>query len=257
VAWLGAERDRLKAELRGYPRQSAREAEHADQQAKLADRSAQAARERAQQAGQERTEMGRLARRGRRGSDALERQHRFQEQAEHHDQRADTERQTARETRERPGGPVEWDRSHPGVRERLSIYEHALEVASEQQARRLLAGDPTIAVRVLGPRPRTPEQRTIWDQGAQAISSYRAAHEITSQDTVLGAEPDSGAPGGFQQHADWKHAAELALQARRELGVDSSRDRGSVAEQARQVPELTPPRPELDRGRDRGRGFGY
>jgi conjugative relaxase-like TrwC/TraI family protein len=257
VAWLGAERDRLKAQLRGYPRQHAREAEHADQQAALADRSAQAARERAMQAGQEREELGRVARRGRRGSDALERQHAFDEQAEHHDQRADTERQTARETRERPGGPVEWDRSHPGVRDRLSIYEHAHQVASEQQARRLLASDPTIAVRVLGPRPRTPEQRTIWDRGAQAISSYRAAHQITDQDTVLGPEPDRGAPNGFQRHADWKHAAELALQARRELGVDSSRDRGSVAEQARQVPELTPRRPELDRGWDRGRGFGY
>jgi conjugative relaxase-like TrwC/TraI family protein len=257
VAWLAAERDRLKAQLRGYPRQHARDAEHADQQAKLADRSAQAARERAQQAGQEREQLGRLARRGRRGSDAEERQHRFQEQAERHDQRAETERQTARQTRERPGGPVEWDRSHPGVRDRLTIYEHAHQVASEQQARRLLAGDPTIAVRVLGPRPRTPEQRTIWDQGAQAISSYRAAHQITSQDTVLGPEPDSGAPGGFQQHADWKHAAELALQTRRELGVGSDRDRGPVAEQARQVPELTPRPPQIDRGRDRGRGFGY
>jgi conjugative relaxase-like TrwC/TraI family protein len=257
VAWLDAERDRLKAQLRGYPRQHARDAEHADQQAKLADRSAQAARERAMEAGQEREQLGRLARRGRRGSDALERQHAFQEQAERHDQRAETERQTAREAREQPGGPVEWDRSHPGVRERLSIYEHALEVASEQQARRLLASDPTIAVRVFGPRPRTPAQRTIWDRGAQAISRYRAAHHITSQDTVLGAEPDSGAPNGFQRHADWKHAAELALQARRELGVDSSRDRGSVAEQARQVPELTPPPPELDRGLDRDRGFGY
>jgi conjugative relaxase-like TrwC/TraI family protein len=257
VAWLDAERDRLKAQLRGYPRQHARDAEHADQQAKLADRSAQAARERAQQVEREREQLGRLARRGRRGSDALERQHAFQEQAEHHDQRADTERQTAREARERPGGPAEWDRSHPGVRDRLKIYEDAHQVASEQQARRLLASDPTIAVRVLGPRPRTPEQRTIWDRGAQAISSYRAAHHITSQDTVLGAEPDRGAPNGFQQHADWKHAARLALQARRELGVDSSRDRGPVAEQARQVPELTPRPPQIDRGRDRGRGFGY
>jgi conjugative relaxase-like TrwC/TraI family protein len=257
VAWLAAERDRLKSELRGYPRQHARDAEHADQQATLADRSAQAARERAQQVEQEREQLGRLARRGRRGSDAQERQHRFQEQAEHHDQRADTERQTAREAREQPGGPVEWDRSHPGIRDRLSIYERAHQVASEQQARRLLASDPTIAVRVLGPRPRTPEQRTIWDRGAQAISSYRAAHHITSQDTVLGAEPDRGAPNGFQRHADWKHAAELALQTRRELGVDSSRDRGPVAEQARQVPELTPRPPQIDRGRDRGRGFGY
>jgi conjugative relaxase-like TrwC/TraI family protein len=257
LAWLSAERDRLKAQLRGYPRQHARDAEHADQQAKLASRSAQAARERAQQVGQEREELGRLARRGRRGSDALERQHGFQEQAERHDQRAETERQTAREARERPGGPAEWDRAHPGVRDRLSIYEHAHDIASEQQARRLLASDPTIAVRVLGPRPQTPEQRTIWDRGAEAISSYRAAHHITDQDTVLGAEPNSGAPNGFQQHADWKHAAELALQARRELGVDSSRERGSVAEQARQVPELTPPPPELDRGLDRDRGFGY
>jgi conjugative relaxase-like TrwC/TraI family protein len=255
LAWLSAERDRLKAELRGYPRQHARDAEHADQQAALADRSAQAARERAQQVEREREELGRLARRGRRGSDAEERQHRFQEQAEHHDQRADTERQTARLARERPGGPVEWERSHPGVRDRLSIYEHAHQVAAEQQARRLLASDPTIAVRVLGPRPRSPEQRTVWDRGAEAISSYRAAHEITDQDTVLGAEPDSGAPGGFQRHADWKHAAELALQARRELGVDPGRGRGPITEQARQVPELTPPPPEIDRGHDRGLGF--
>jgi hypothetical protein len=47
------------------------------------------------------------------------------------------------------------------------------------------------------------------------------------------------------------------LQTRRELGVGSDRDRGPVAEQARQVPELTPRPPQIDRGRDRGRGFGY
>jgi hypothetical protein len=113
------------------------------------------------------------------------------------------------------------------------------------------------APRVLGPRPRSPEQRTVWDRGAQAISSYRVAHDITDQDTVLGAEPDRAAPGGFQQHSDWEHAATLALQARRELGVGPDRGRGPVAEQARQVPELTPPPPEIDRRRDRGLGFGY
>jgi hypothetical protein len=251
LAWLRAERDRLKDELRGYPHQHARAGGQADQQAALADQAARAARERAQEVEQEREQLGRLARRGRRGSDAEERQHAFDEQAEHHDQRAAAERETAREARERPGGPAEWDRSHPGVRDRLTIYEDALEVATELQARRLLAHDPMVAVRVLGAQPRTPAQRTVWDRGAQAISSYRVTHQITSPDTALGPEPDRGAPDGFQRHREWEHAARLAVQARRELGVG----RGSVAEQARQVPELTPPPPEIDRGHDRGLGF--
>lgn len=157
--------------------------------------------------------------------------------------------------RARPGGPAEWERAHPGVRDRLAIYENALEVASEQQARRAVAlavgRDP--AVRVLGPRPRHPDNRKVWDRGAQAISAYHLAYDITDQGTVLGAEPDRRGPGGFAQHADWEQAAKLALQARHQLGIDRERGLGLVSEQARRVPELTP---ELDRGPDRGLGFG-
>ncbi len=254
VAWLRAERDRLRSELRSYPHQHARDSEQADRRAEQAARDAQAARDRAQRAERERQQMGRLARRGQRGTDAQARQYSFQAQAERHEQYAEAQRQAAREARERPDGPDEWERAHPGVRDRLSIYEDAYEVASEQQAQRAVqtavGRDP--AVRMLGPRPRHPDNRKVWDRGAEAISAYRLAYDITSQDTVLGAEPDRRSPGGFEQHADWEQATRLALQARGQLGIDTTHGLGPVSEQARRVTELTPP----SHGRDRGRGLG-
>ncbi len=216
-----------------------------------AERDAQAARDRAERAERERQEMGRLARRGKRGTDAQERQHSFQAQAERHEQYAGAQRQAAREARERPGGPAEWDRAHPGVRDRLTIYEDAYEVGSEQQAQRAVqiafGRDP--AARVLGPRPRHPDHRKVWDRGAEAISAYRLAHDITDQRHVLGPEPDRRE---LERHADWEQAAKLALQARGQLGVGQDRGLGPVSEQARRVTELTRP----GHGRDRGRGLG-
>lgn len=252
LGWLRAERDRLREVLRSYPHQQARDAEQADKRAEMDARDAQADRQRAERSEREYEEMGRLARRGQRGTQAQERAHSAEDRAEHHDRRTQAERQAAREARERPGGPAEWDRAHPGVRERLAVYEDALEAATAEQAQRAVAisfgRDP--AVRVLGPRPPHPDNRKVWDRGAEAISAYRLAYDVTDQDTVLGPEPDRG---GFEQHRDWEQAATLALQARHRLGIDPGRGLGPTAEQARRVPELTP---ELDRGRGRGRGFG-
>jgi len=252
LGWLGQERDRLREQLRSYPSHDARDAEQADRRAAQADRDVQAARERVERAERERQQMGPLARRGQRGTDAQERQHSFQAQAERHEQYAGVQRQAAREARERPGGPVEWDRSHPGVRDRLTIYEDAYEVCSEQQAQRAVqiavGRDP--AARVLGPRPRHPDNRKVWDRGAEAISAYRLAHDITDQRHVLGPEPDRRE---LEQHADWEQAAKLALQARQQLGIDPSRGPGPVSEQARRVTHLTPPLPGRDRGPSLGR----
>jgi len=252
LGWLGSERDRLREQLRTYPSHDARDAEQADRRAVQADRDAQAARERAERAERERQQMGRLARRGQRGTDAQERQHTFLHQAQHSEQYAGVQRQAAREVRERPGGPDEWERAHPGVRDRLAIYEDAYEVCSEQQAQRAVqitvGRDP--AVRVLGPRPRHPDNRRVWDRAAEAINAYRLAHDITDQRHVLGLEPDRRE---LEQHADWEQAAKLALQARHQLGVGHDRGLGPVSEQARRVTELTPPGHGLDRGRGLGR----
>jgi conjugative relaxase-like TrwC/TraI family protein len=257
LVWLRSERDRLRQELRGYPHQQARDAEHADQRAGHADRDAQSARQRAREAEEEYGQLGRLARRGQRGSEALERQQRFEDQAQQHEQRADAERDAARQAREQPGGPAEWDRAHPGVRDRLTVYEHAYEAAEARQARQALqvavGRDP--AVRVLGPRPQHPDNRRVWEQGAQAISAYRLAYDINDENTVLGPEPDPAGRGGFTQHQDWEQAARLALQARGRLGLgDQRQGLGPVSEQARRVPELTPP--HRGRGIDRSPGFG-
>jgi len=138
------------------------------------------------------------------------------------------------------------------VRERLEIYEHALEVGTDRQARRALARDPAIAVRVLGPRPRDAEAREVWDRGARAISAYRIAYEITDRRHVLGPEPDRAGARGLEQHRDWEQAARLALQARQQLSVGHDRGIGPIAEQARQVAELTPTQPD----RSHGMGFG-
>jgi hypothetical protein len=252
LAWLRQERDRLAAELDGYPRHHAHTAQQADRRAERAVEDAQAARDRAARAERELSEMGRLARHGQRGSSARERQQAAEQQAGQHTQRAETERSAARQAREQPGGPLEWERAHPGVRDRLAVYEHALEVGTEQQTRRALARDPAIAVRALGPRPRPAEQREIWDQGARAISAYRLAYQVTDRQHVLGPEPDRASAHGLEQHHDWEHAARLALQARRELSVGPDRGIGPVAEQVRHVAELTPTHP--DRGPDRGFG---
>ena len=157
--------------------------------------------------------------------------------------------------RERPGGLEAWERAHPGVGDRLTIYEDAYEVASEQQAQRAVqiavGRDP--AARVLGPRPAHPDNRKVWDRGAEAISAYRLAYDITSQDTVLGAEPDRTGPHGLEQHRDWEQAAKLALQARHQLGIDTAHGLGPVSEQARRVTHLTPRQPGRDRGPSLGR----
>ena len=252
LGWLRQERDRLREQLRSYPHQHTRDAQEADRRAGQADRDAQGARERADRAERERQEMGRLARRGQRGTQAQERQHTAEGQAEHHEQYAGVQRQAAREARERPGGPDEWERAHPGVRDRLTIYEDAYEVCSEQQAQRAVqisvGRDPT--VRVLGPRPRHPDNRKVWDRAAEAISAYRLAHDITDQRHVIGPEPDRRE---LEQHADWQQAAKLALQARHQLGIDTARGLGPVTEQARRVTHLTPPLPGRDRGPSLGR----
>ena len=257
LAWLRAERDRLGDELRGYPGHYARDAEQAQRRAGEADRDAQAERRRAGAAEAEYEGLGRLARRGQRGSDARERQQSFDERAEQLERYADAQRHAAQQAWERPGGPAEWDRAHPGVRERLAVYAHAYEVSEArhaQQAVEVAVGrDP--AVRVLGPRPRHPDNRRVWERGAHAIAGYRLAYDVTDQDTVLGPEP---ARREVEQHRDWEHAARLALQARHELGIDDDprHGRGPVSEQARRVPELTPP-PEVDRGIDRSLGYEF
>ncbi len=252
LGWLGSERDRLREQLRTYPSHDVGDAEQADRRAAQADRDAQAARERAERAERERQKMGRLARRGQRGTDAQARQHSFQTQAEHHQQYADAQRHAAREARERPGGPDQWDRAHPGVRDRLTIYEDAYEVCSERQAQRAVqitvGRDPT--ARVLGLRPRHPDNRKVWDRAAEAISAYRVAHDITDQRHVLGPEPDRRE---LEQHADWEQAAKLVSQARRQLGIDTTHGQGPVSEQARPVTHLTPRPPGRDRGPSLGR----
>jgi len=252
LGWLGQERDRLREQLRSYPSHDAGDAEQADRRAAQADRDARGARERAERAERERQEMGPLARRGQHGTQAQERQHTAEGQAEHHEQYAGVQRQAAREARERPGGPDEWERAHPGVRDRLTIYEDAYEAASEQQAQRAVqisvGRDP--AARVLGPRPRHPDNRKVWDRAAEAISAYRVAHNITDQRHVLGPEPDRRE---LEQHADWEQAAKLALQARHQLGIDTAHGLGPVSEQARRVTGRTPPLPGRDRGPSLGR----
>ncbi len=255
LGWLRQERDRLREQLRSYPRHDARDVEQADRRAVQADRDVQAARERAGRAEREWQKMGPLARRGKRGTEAQEREHTAEARAEHHQQYADAQRQAAREVRERPGGLEAWERAHPGVGDRLTIYEDAYEVASEQQAQRAVqiavGRDP--AARVLGPRPAHPDNRKVWDRGAEAISAYRLAYDITSQDTVLGAEPDRTGPHGLEQHRDWEQAAKLALQARHQLGIDTAHGLGPVSEQARRVTHLTPRQPGRDRGPSLGR----
>ena len=258
--WLQAERDGLAEQLRSYPHQQAREAQNAEQHAGHDAHAAADARARAQQAGEEYEQLGRLARRGQRGIQAQERQRAFQEQADRHADRERAERELARGLREQPGGPAEWDRAHPGVRERLTVYERAHEQAhlyATQELVELAVTDrsPTAGqdplTRALGPRPQPGPRREAWDQGARAIAGYRDRYQITSQQHgILGPEPRS--PG--RQHQEWEHAARHVLAARRELGI-RDRSRGPVSEQARYVEAITP-NPELGRSRGRGPGFG-
>ena len=256
--WLQAERDGLAEQLRSYPHQQAREAQNAEQHAGHDAHAAANARARAQQAGEEYAQLGRLARRGQRGIQAQERQHAFQEQADRHADRERVERERARGLREQPGGPAEWDRAHPGVRERLTVYERAHEQAHLYATQELVeiavtdrsptAGQDPLT-RALGPRPQPGPRREAWDQGARAIAGYRDRYQITDQQSgVLGAEPRT--PG--RQHQDWERAARQVLSARRELGIND-RGLGPVSEQARHVPAITP---DPDLGRSRGPGFG-
>jgi len=249
LSWLHAERDRLRAELDGYPTYQAAEADRADRRVEQALRDAQLASERARRLEGELSQMGWLTRRGQRGALVRAAQQTAEQHADHYEQRAPAERDAARRAREQPGGPAEWDRAHPGVRDRLAIYDHAFEVADERQTQQAVAGalkrDPAVAVLVLGPRPGRGQEREVWDQAARAVSAYRLAYDITDQTAVLGPEPDRR---GFEQHQAFERAAQQVLEARRQLGVHRGQRLGPVSEQARRVPELTPPGQRLDRG---------
>jgi len=249
LSWLHAERDRLRAELDGYPTYQAAEADRADRRAEQALRDAQLASERARRLEGELSQMGWLTRRGQRGALVRAAQQTAEQHADHYEQRAPAERDAARRAREQPGGPAEWDRAHPGVRDRLAIYDHAFEVADERQTQQAVAGalkrDPAVAVLVLGPRPGRGQEREVWDQAARAVSAYRLAYDITDQTAVLGPEPDRR---GFEQHQAFERVAQQVLEARRQLGVHRGQRLGPVSEQARRVPGLTPPGQGLDRG---------
>jgi conjugative relaxase-like TrwC/TraI family protein len=249
--WLEGERDGLREQLRTYPHQQAREAQNADEYAGHDAHAASDARERAQRAGEEYEQLGRLAKRGQRGTQAQDRQRAFQEQADRHTERERAERERARQTREQPGGPAEWDRSHPGVRERLTVYERAHEqahlYATQELVEHATGGRSPMArrdpiIRTLGARPQSGPRREVWDQGARAIAGYRERYQITDQqpDGVLGAEPRT--PG--RQHQEWAQARRLVRDAREQLQI-------ADPTQARPAPAHTP-----DRGRGRGPGFG-
>jgi conjugative relaxase-like TrwC/TraI family protein len=258
--WLQGERDRLREQLRSYPHQQAREAEQAEQSAGHDARAAAAARDRAGEAEQEYAQLGRLARRGQRGTQAQARQHALEDQADRHAERERSERERARQIRERPGGPVEWDRAHPGVRERLTVYERAYEQAGlyrTQELVELAVSDrsPTDGqdpfTRTLGPRPQAGARREVWEQGARVIAGYRDSYQINDQQPgVLGAEPRSSG----RQHQEWERAVRQVLTARHELGI-GDHGLGPVSEQARHVPAITP-NPDLGHTRGRGPGFG-
>jgi conjugative relaxase-like TrwC/TraI family protein len=246
--WLEGERDGLREQLRTYPHQQAREAQNADEHAGHDAHAAADARERAGRAGEEYEQLGRLARRGQRGTQAQEHQRAFQEQAERHAERERAERERARQTREQPGGPAEWDRSHPGVRERLTVYDRAHEqahlYATQELVEHATGGRSPLAkrdpiTRTLGPRPTSGPRREVWEQGARAIAGYRERYDVTDQQPggILGPEP--GTPG--RQHQEWARARRLVRDAREQLQI-------ADPTQARRAPAITP---------DRGRGPGF
>jgi conjugative relaxase-like TrwC/TraI family protein len=246
--WLAGERDRLRGELRTYPHQQARDAQNAEQHADHDAHAATDARGRADRVGEEYEQLGRLARRGQRGTQAQERQHAFQEQADRHTERERSERERARQIREQPSGPVEWDRQHPGVRDRLAVYERAQEQAhlytTQELVEHATGGRSPLAqrdpiTRTLGSRPASGPRREAWDQGARAIAGYRDRYNVTDQQPggVLGAEPRT--PG--RQHQEWAQARRLVREAREQLQIVDPT-------QARPAPAITP---------DRGRGPGF
>jgi conjugative relaxase-like TrwC/TraI family protein len=247
--WLEGERDGLREQLRTYPHQQAREAQNADEHAGHDAHAAADARERAQRAGEEYEQLGRLAKRSQRGTQAQEHQRAFQEQAARHTDRERAERERGRQIREQPGGPAEWDRAHPEVRERLAVYERASEqahlYATQELVEHATGGRSPLAkrdpiTRTLGARPTSGPRREVWEQGALAIAGYRERYTITDQQPsgVLGAEPKT--PG--RQHQEWIQARRLVRDTREQLQITDPT-------QARPAPAHTP-------DRSRGPGFG-
>ena len=245
--WLEGECDRLREQLRSYPHRLAREAEQAEQSAEHDAHAAADARARAQQAEQEYWQLGRWARRGARGTQAQERQHAFGDQAERYAEQERAQHEQARQTRAQAGGPVEWDRAHPGVRERLAVYERAHTQAAFYRAQELV--EIANPARALGPRPAPGPRREVWEQAARAIAGYRDTYNITDQQPggVLGQEPRT--PG--RQHQEWTQTVRQVLTARQQLGnPDLNPERGLTP--ARPAPAITP-----HPGRDPSRGPGF
>jgi len=223
LAWLGAERDRLGCELGGYPSQVEALAQAAERDATAAEQRGGQAQARARASEAQLAGLGWLARRGERGDRLRDQaaqayQHAAREQELH---RAGHER--AQELRDSPGGPGAWERAHPGVRERLAVYEYAHEQAAGYHARHQLAfGAPEPVVRLLGRPPADRDQQIVWEHAGQALLAYRLAHGV-KPDVGLGPPPHITKRDA---HRGWEHARDQLRAARERLPEPERRGAG-------------------------------
>jgi conjugative relaxase-like TrwC/TraI family protein len=140
----------------------------------------------------------------------------------------------------------QWERQHPGARQRLADAERAFDELVDQQAHQRLQHPGPHLTRSLGPEP-GPGHRDhqTWQTAALAIERYRARYQIDpSEQTALGPEPELT---DHQQRDNHEQAAMIALRARTNLGRPVHQ-LGPIEEQIRHTPHLGRQPPGLDRG---------
>ena len=252
IAEFRAERDRLRDLVRTYPTSAAEDISLLERSA--ADFARHAAGADAA-AGSLRAELDGMGRRGSRANELRTLLTVQERRAENARQAELAARTKLAETTTGPKSPARWEAEHPQAREHLADAERALARAVSTAAARAVDLPGEHLIRVLGPPPdpQRKADRETWTRAAQAVETYRIAHEIDpAERSALGPQPDPGRTS-WERRSDWRRAGQSVLEARKRLGI-APPGHGPVEERLAGVEGLIP---DADRERALDRGHGW
>jgi hypothetical protein len=228
---LRGERDRLRRELAGCPRDRRRELERATTRREQTEETlAQLSRrsDRQRQAG------GMLRLLGRGGPQPAADPAAVTVARQLADRAEDTERQL-RQHQQRRAGWLEAN-AHLGPAYQQVVRELAWQRRARGLAQEALEQDrPGYVRELLGPVPESMRGRRAWRQAAGAIEQYRAAYDVRDPERALGPEPREPA-----QRAAWQQAR-TAVQ--RVHGKQRAQQRERQRQPTHQQPSTTSPSP--------------
>jgi conjugative relaxase-like TrwC/TraI family protein len=255
VARLRVERDRLRAVVSSYPRDTADRVDLLERDVERFRASGDTWGREAERYREELAGMGPFARRGERAAEITARLA-VSERNTHQARSAERDSEAKLvEIHDGPDSPQRWDAEHPGAREQLAEAEREFRQAVEREADRAIEQPGEHLSRVLGERPAQdqPVARDTWEQAARAVEAYRITHQVDpSEPTALGSQPDPSR-ASWTQAREWRQAAEQVLDARERLDI-AKQGLGPIEERTARVDGLLPDR-DRERALDRGLGW--